>query len=75
MMAAQEGGDPAMLDQFHALAAAPMALARILLSLPEADLPSCFGLDSYWNVFWPGFPVAALVKVARDIHTSTASLL
>jgi hypothetical protein len=74
-VAAQEGGDPAMLDQFHALADAPMALARMLLTLPETDLPSFFGLDSYWNLFWPAFPVADLVRIARDIHESTANLL
>jgi hypothetical protein len=75
MVVAMEGGDPAMLDQFHALADSPMALARMLLTLPEADLPSFFGLDSFWNVFWPAFPVSDMVKVARDIHESTANLL
>lgn len=75
LLAAQAGGDPAMLDQFHALADAPQALARMLLSLPESDLPQLFGLDSYWNVFWAGFPVSPLVDITRQIYESTMNML
>jgi hypothetical protein len=65
ILMAREGGDPAMLDQFHALAASPDALARMLFVLSDAEVKSLFSLDADWGVFWPAFPVATLVAVAR----------
>jgi len=67
LLAARDGGDPAMLDQFHALAEAPPALARMMFVLPAAELNMLFTLDSYWNLFWPALPVADLAAVARDM--------
>ena len=75
ILAARDGGDPAMLDQFHALAEAPPALARMLFALPAADVSSLFALDSHWNVFWPAIPVADLVAVARDMIQGTTDSL
>ena len=64
ILSAREGGDPAMLDQFHALAASPTALAHMLFVLSDDDVKSLFSFDAYWGVFWPAFPVATLVAVA-----------
>lgn len=75
LLAARDGGDPAMLDQFHALEGAPEAIARILLTLPEADLAHFFGLDGYWNLFWPGLPVKPLVNVAKDMRETASNML
>ncbi|HRK42289.1 MAG TPA: hypothetical protein PLH11_04540 [Gemmobacter sp.] len=75
LLAARDGGDPAMLDQFHALEGAPEAIARMLLCLPEADLGHFFALDGYWNLFWQGMPVKPLVKFANDIKETTSNML
>lgn len=66
ILAARDGGDPAMLDQFHALAASPKALARMLFVLSNEDLQSLFSLDGSWSVFWPSLPVADLLTALRD---------
>jgi hypothetical protein len=64
ILSAREGGDPAMLDQFHALAASPTALAHMLFVLSDDDVKSLFSFDAYLGMFWPAFPVATLVAVA-----------
>lgn len=66
ILAARDGGDPAMLDQFHALASAPAVLARMLFLLSEEDLKALFSLDGQWPVFWPAFPVADLLAALRE---------
>lgn len=75
LLATRDGGDPAMLDQFHALAGAPESIARMLLTLPEADLAQFFSLDGYWNLFWPGLPVKPIVAVAKDILETTSNMM
>lgn len=66
ILSARDGGDPAMLDQFAALARSPLAVARMLFVLSEADLRSLMTLDSEWSLFWPALPLNDLLHVARD---------
>ncbi|MES2434129.1 MAG: STY4851/ECs_5259 family protein [Pseudomonadota bacterium] len=75
IQASRDGGDPAMLDQFHALAESPPALASMVFTLPSAEVQSLFGLDGHWNVFWPAFPVAHLVAAARRALQDTIASL
>ncbi|GAB1363987.1 hypothetical protein MASR1M32_32230 [Rhodobacter sp.] len=75
ILSARDGGDPAMLDQFHALAQAPEALARMLFTLPEDDLKALFSLDGQWPVFWPAFPVADLRAALRETLASQIQTL
>lgn len=73
LLSARLGGDPAVLDQFHALADAPGALATLLFNLPVARLHDLFSLDSYWNGFWPGYPADPVCKAATTVMAAMAA--
>jgi hypothetical protein len=60
-----EGGDAGILDQVQALAHAPAAAVRLLLSVSKADLPQALGLDLAAPIFWPMLPAAAFADALK----------
>ncbi len=76
ILSARDGGDPAMLDQFHALAQCPAALAAMLVTLRPPEVSALFALEGYWSVFWPAFPLRVLVEaVTRHLQATISALI